>query len=101
MLNLDNFECDLNTTYTLYPNPFNENINIEIQSSRGVKSSYQIQIMNQFGQIVEDRTITIEEISTDAQIHLEGLSNLNTGIYYLNVLSNSKILYKTIMVKAE
>ena len=98
---LEAFDCDLNATYTLYPNPFNENINIEIQSSRGVKSSYQIQIMNQFGQLVEDRTMNLEELSTDAQIHLEGLSNLSSGIYYLNILNNSKILYKTIMVKAE
>ena len=101
MLMMDAFDCDLNATYTLYPNPFNENINIEIQSSRGVKNSYQIQIMNQYGQIVEDRTINLEEISTDAKIQLDSLSNLNSGIYYLNVLNNSKILYKTIMVKAE
>jgi hypothetical protein len=101
MLMMDAFECDLNATYTLYPNPFNENINIEIQSSRGVKNSYQIQIMNQYGQIVEDRTINLEEISTDAKIQLDSLNNLNSGIYYLNVINNSRILYKTIMVKAE
>jgi hypothetical protein len=57
--------------------------------------------MNQYGQIVEDRTINLEEISTDAKIQLDSLNNLNSGIYYLNVINNSRILYKTIMVKAE
>ena len=101
MLMLNDFECDLNATYSLYPNPFNENIYIEIQSNSGVRSSYQIQIMNQYGQIVEDRTIQLESVSTDAKLQIEGLNNLSTGIYYLNVISNNKILYKSLLVKAE
>lgn len=101
MLMLNDFECDLSTTYTLYPNPFNENVFIEIQSNSGVRSSYQVQIMNQFGQLVEDRIINLEEVSTDAKLQIEGLSNLSSGIYYLNVINNNKILYKSILVKAE
>ena len=101
MLALDDFECDLNASYTLYPNPFNENINIEIQSNRGVRSSYQIQIINQYGKMVEDRTINLDQVSTTAKLQVEDLSNLSSGIYYLNVISNNKILYKTMLVKTE
>jgi hypothetical protein len=101
MLMLNDFECDLGAKYTLYPNPFNENINIEIQSNSGVRSSYQIQIMNQYGQVITDRTINLEEVSTEAKLQVEDLSNLSSGIYYLNVISNSKILYKTILIKTE
>ena len=101
MLALNDFECDLNASYTLYPNPFNENINIEIQSNRGVRSSYQIQIINQYGQMVEDRTINLDQVSTNAKLQVEDLSNLSSGIYYLNVISNNKTLYKTMLVKTE
>ena len=51
--------------------------------------------------MVEDRTINLDQVSTTAKLQVEDLSNLSSGIYYLNVISNNKILYKTMLVKTE
>ena len=42
-----------------------------------------------------------DQVSTNAKLQVEDLSNLSSGIYYLNVISNNKILYKTMLVKTE
>lgn len=98
--NLDAISCSDMPVYDLYPNPFTNNLELSIYSEEGTKRQYTFEIYNQYGQIVFNKEVTYDESGNSKLIALDGLNNLNTGVYHFNVMSNGKSLYKTLIVKS-
>lgn len=101
MMMLDDLSCQNGNVYTIFPNPFTEKLEIQIESNNGAKSNYTIQILNQYGQVVYEELVSFTEASTYSNFTVDGLGNLSTGIYYVNIKNNDVMLYKTVIVKAE
>lgn len=98
---LDDLSCHNGNVYTLFPNPFNKEIEIQIESNNGVKTHYLVQIVNQYGQVVHEKLISFTESATLSNFKIDGLGELNSGIYYINIKNNDQLLYKTLIVKSE
>jgi hypothetical protein len=72
----------------VYPNPTNAILNIELENSDKVK----IEIANALGQIV------FEELNETKNLKLD-IKNLNTGLYFLKIISEDKIIATKKIVK--
>lgn len=91
--------CFEQTVYTVYPNPFNNNIDLNIYSNSGNLSQYNIEIINQFGQLVYSKEVQLENKNINTLISIDGISELSSGIYYFIVKNKDKVLYKNSMIK--
>ncbi len=100
MLMLEDLECQEGNVYTFFPNPFTKEIEVQIAANNGVKNHYLVQLVNQYGQVVHEKLITFTEASLTTKFLLDGLEEMNTGIYYLNIKNNGELLYKTLVVKS-
>jgi|GEM_PF-4163035 len=101
VVNLDDLSCDDGSIYTLFPNPFNRQIEVQIASGAGLKSQYLVQIVNHYGQVVHEKLVILDESAMNASFMVDGMELLSNGIYSLNIRSNDKLLYKTLLVKAD
>jgi hypothetical protein len=97
---LDEPECGNGTTYNVHPNPFTNRIDLHIESASHLKSSYTIQVFNQYGQLVTEKEIDTRQ-GQSSQFYLDGLQDITKGIYYVHLKSNDNTLYSTMIVKTE
>lgn len=100
LIALDDLACDDIPTYTLYPNPFTDELELNIYSSAGNKSNYTFEIYNQYGQLVYSKEMSYTETNTTTLVALDGLNQLNNGVYSFTVKSGGKTLYSTLVVKS-
>ena len=97
--NLDAINCSDMPVYKLYPNPFTDNLELSIYSENGNKLNYNFELYNQFGQMVYSKDIRYEESNVSSLVLLDGLNNLNSGVYHFIIKNNGQSLYKTMLVK--
>ncbi len=100
LISLDELSCSDVPTYTLYPNPFTDELELNIYSTTGNRMNYTFEIYNQYGQIVYTKDVSYTESNMTTLIALDGLNNLNAGVYSFSVKSNGKTLYSTLVVKS-
>lgn len=73
---------------SIYPNPTNDILNIELKNSDKIK----IEIANTLGQIVFEETTETKNLKLD-------IKNLNAGLYFLKIISGDKIIGTKKVVK--
>ena len=76
----------------IYPNPFQENINIDI-INRNISNLYSVQIFDLSANLL----FNVELASTN--INEINLSNLNSGTYIMRVFSEGNLIYTTVIIK--
>jgi para-nitrobenzyl esterase len=93
---IDSADCPLTGIYSaalktakIYPNPSQHSINIELRNEQS--SIEQINIQD-----ITGRTILVQEGNHFHQMELN-LSNLNSGIYMVKIISNEGIIYERII----
>jgi hypothetical protein len=77
-------EMDATRAISLYPNPFNTNLTINLNSALDSDKT-ELVIYNVLGD-------TVFTSSLNKQINTVNTSNLNAGYYFYKVLSNTKTL---------
>jgi hypothetical protein len=84
---LENEEFNNNQLISIYPNPANELLTIDNNSGSEISS---ISILNTLGQIIKVRTnnLTIQSVN---------VSNLESGIYFIKIVTENKIITKNFM----
>ncbi len=92
-------DCVDKTIYKVFPNPFTGNINVNINSPTSTNKQIAIQIFNEYGQCVYTMNKPGGNEFTNALFLLDGTENLGQGIYFLQVMSNDAIVYKTKITK--
>ncbi|MEZ4804445.1 MAG: T9SS type A sorting domain-containing protein [Bacteroidia bacterium] len=98
---LDEINCIDLDNYSFHPNPFNDNIQVVIDPVNGSRKLYDIQIMNQYGQVVSSKSIELDQSFQETAVNMDGLGILNNGVYYITIRNNDKLLYKSMLVKSE
>ena len=76
----------------IYPNPFQENINIDIINSN-LSNLYSVQIFDLSANLL----INAELSSTNT--NKLNLSNLNSGTYLMRVFSDKNLIYSSVIIK--
>ncbi len=94
-------DCQSGTKYNVYPNPFTNNIEINIEAGNLLKTNYTIRIYNQYGQLMVEKVVDSKNTSSSEQFYIGGLEKFNKGIYYVNIWNNHNKLYSTMIVKTE
>ncbi|MCO6495814.1 MAG: thiol protease/hemagglutinin PrtT [Bacteroidetes bacterium] len=84
-------EIDYNNLINLYPNPADNQVQIELSNSN--MDFHKIDILNYNGQVVKE--IQIEKEQSICPILLEHLSS---GLYFVRIHSNHKIIYKKLII---
>jgi hypothetical protein len=79
-------ESSIEKAIKIYPNPFKNELNIEIENSN---SEIKFEIINDIGQCLLSRNFT-KKSSID-------LSKLSTGIYIGKIYLNEKVYFKNIV----
>jgi hypothetical protein len=92
-------DCVDKTVYKVFPNPFTGNINVNINSPTSTNKQIAIQIFNEYGQTVYTMNKPGGTDFTNALFLLDGTENLGQGIFFLQVMSNDIIVYKTKITK--
>lgn len=82
----------LSDVESVYPNPFNDRINIEIPMSKGVP--VRIKISDMLGKTLYDQLFLSEDFSFKKTI--AGLADLKAGAYILEVIADEKYTSKII-----
>lgn len=100
VMSLDNIECSDAPVYNLYPNPFTDELELNIFSNTGIKLNYTFEIVNQYGQLMYSKDVHFKESNISSLIALDGLTDLSSGVYYFVVKNNGKALYSTMIVKS-
>jgi hypothetical protein len=98
---LENANCGSLAKYNVHPNPFTNQIEINIETATLLKSNYTIQVFNQYGQLMIRKDIQSKMEATSGQFTIDGLESFSKGVYYINIQNNENTLYSTMMVKAE
>ena len=83
-----NFQQIKNHSYHIYPNPSSNHINIEFENKR----INAIKIFDNLGKSVK----SINDINSS--ITILDISDLNSGIYYLQILVDNKLVNQKIIV---
>lgn len=96
---LYDMDCNKGTTYIIFPNPFDNTIEIKMESDGKLESFYKIQIVNQYGQIIEEKIIESNEIKSSDIISLNDLGLLSEGMYVINIMNKDRILYRKLILK--
>jgi len=73
-------------SYSIYPNPANDNINISIHSTDAISCKFIIN--NDLGQQIETREIIAEKGINEFSINT---SNYALGVYYISIISNNTV----------
>jgi Secretion system C-terminal sorting domain/FG-GAP-like repeat len=71
-------EVDNQLVVNVYPNPFEQNFNVEIRSSINLKSTIRLQLINMLGQVVKTQNINIPQ-------YLWDVKDVNKGFYLLKI----------------
>ncbi len=86
-------------TYTVYPNPFANNLSINFHYLKAKSAPIYIVIYNILGEVVYERSITSINKMLDFSIELEETDRLKSGIYFIKIIQNNEIVSKTKIVK--
>lgn len=97
---LDDLSCSDVPTYSLYPNPFTNELELSIYSTTGNKMNYIFEIYNQFGQVVYTKEVSYTESNLTTLVAMDGLNGLSSGVYSFSVKSQGKTLYTSLVVKS-
>ncbi|MEO8147795.1 MAG: T9SS type A sorting domain-containing protein [Bacteroidia bacterium] len=84
-----NYEFAAASQVTVFPNPFTDNISIQFQS---VDQPITVSIYNAIGKL--HRTIPLTDLQTELN-----LSDLKSGIYFLNVMQDSQTIQTVRIIK--
>lgn len=87
---------DKTTSVSLFPNPANSSVSLEINSTQGMELN--ITVFNSTGQIVEAiRDIKIQEKLSSIKLNTE---HLNKGVYLIKILtSGNKLITKKLIIE--
>ncbi len=85
-----NITAETHDQVVIYPNPFQENINI---INRNISNLYSVQIFDLSANLL----FNVELASTN--INEINLSNLNSGTYIMRVFSEGNLIYTTVIIK--
>jgi len=77
----------------VYPNPFTNNISLSVGAAQNATAT--IEISDIQGRLIASRTI--EMIKGDKQITLNGLSELEKGVYLINVYVNGDVMHTKVI----
>ena len=80
------------TTFRLYPNPANDILNV--QFNKNTTSEIELNIIDITGKIIHTETRAIFD-STIQMI----INNLNSGIYFVQIIDNEKIMTEKFVVE--
>ncbi|MCC6818342.1 MAG: T9SS type A sorting domain-containing protein [Bacteroidia bacterium] len=97
---LDELSCSDIPTYMIYPNPFTNELELNIFATNGSKLNYTFEIYNQYGQLVYTKEVNYTESNMSTLIAIDGLNGLSSGVYSFNVKSRGESLYSTLLVKS-
>jgi hypothetical protein len=81
---------DITNSVLLYPNPASNEFIVNLGAS--VQGDVEIVIINSLGQ-------TIQQLSTSTTRTTVDVSNLNTGIYFVNIQTQTQSTTKKLVVK--
>jgi len=76
----------------IFPNPFHENINIEL-SNRNITKVYTVQIFDLTANLLLSAKLPLTNISAI------DLSNLNSGTYLMHVYSDNTLIFTSLIIK--
>lgn len=76
--------------YTIYPNPFNNEIQIKLKKGSAF-SATNISLINNLGEIIQT------DVSQSEETAMISVNNLSAGIYFLKILRNGKAFYKKLI----
>lgn len=96
---LHDFDCNSETRYIIFPNPFDNTIEIKMESNGKLEASYKIQILDNQGKIIKEKYVESNEVKSESIIYLDNLDSLSSGIYILNIISKDRILYRKVIIK--
>jgi hypothetical protein len=96
---LQDLDCNMGSTYIIFPNPFDNTIRIQVESKGKLESFYRIQIVNQYGQVIEEKIVESNETKSEFSVHLDDLNFLANGIYVINIANRDRILYRKLILK--
>lgn len=80
--------------FSIYPNPANDLINVFVNSPIG--DDFTIKVYNNIGQLMSSKKISLNAAN---QVHQVDVSALNSGLFLLVIESDSKVHYKTSVIK--
>lgn len=78
---------DLGTLSTVYPNPFDNKINVKLSDSFINSTEIRIQIVDLNGSVLKSSLINLNGFSSTVELDLQD-ANLKTGVYLLRITSN-------------
>lgn len=81
-----------NASFRLSPNPTNEVLNIQFDEN--TSTNIQLNIIDIMGKIIHTETRTISDSNL-----LLNVNDLNSGIYFIQIISNKKIMTKKFVVE--
>jgi D-alanyl-D-alanine carboxypeptidase len=95
LTSIDNFDKD-GFDLSVFPNPAHENINLQFTSSE--KRKIEIGIFNQLGKAVKEN---LQYSATGNDIYSIDVSDLSSGIYYVHLNIDDKIISRKIVLMNE
>jgi len=82
-----------NKNFNIFPNPFNQQINIVIPYSENNNSKFSLKIYD-----VNCKLVLNQEL-TNASARQINTAFLSKGLYYYNIISNNSIMNKGMLIK--
>lgn len=86
-----NKEIEVLGEMTIYPNPTQNNVNLQFQP---LKQKMNIQIIDQLGRLFGEKVVGVGE--SIAELDME---SLNSGIYYLRIIVGEELIHRQIIKK--
>ena len=78
---------------TVYPNPFTNELNISVNATKNAIAK--IEIVDIQGRVIAVRMIDVNK--GDTKVSVSELSNLNTGIYFVNMTMNGETVHAKVI----
>ena len=78
---------------TVYPNPFINELNITVNAPRNTTA--RIEIVDIQGRLIAVKSVDVNK--GDTKITVSELSNLNSGIYFVNMIMNGETIHAKVI----
>lgn len=98
---LNTLECGNGNAFTLFPNPFTSNIEVQYHSESTVFRNLTVELINQYGQIVHSEQVSKASNGLYGSIMLEHLDNLSSGIYQIQIRSGESVVFGNKIFKTQ